>query len=46
MFHPQVHINDPDFYDEVYVSGSKRKTERWAWAVGTQAVYSCEAFDS
>ncbi|KAL8949689.1 MAG: hypothetical protein Q9183_007581, partial [Haloplaca sp. 2 TL-2023] len=27
----EVHIDDPDFYDEVYVSGSKRKTDQWSW---------------
>ena len=25
----EVHIDDPDFYDEVYVLGNKRKTEKW-----------------
>ncbi|KAL8793891.1 MAG: hypothetical protein Q9195_003510 [Heterodermia aff. obscurata] len=29
----EVHINDPDFYDEVYVSGSRRKTDQWSWTV-------------
>ena len=29
----EVHINDPDFYDEVYVNASKRKTEIWSWTV-------------
>ncbi|KAL8946840.1 MAG: hypothetical protein Q9222_006816 [Ikaeria aurantiellina] len=29
----EVHIDDPDFYDEVYVSGGKRKTEQWSWTV-------------
>ena len=29
----EVHINDPEFYDEVYVSGGKRKSEQWAWTV-------------
>lgn len=29
----EVHIQDPDFYDEVYVLGSKRKSEQWAWTV-------------
>ncbi|KAL8831223.1 MAG: hypothetical protein Q9170_005394 [Blastenia crenularia] len=27
----EVHIDDPDFYDELYVSGGKRKTEQWSW---------------
>ena len=34
----EVHINDPDFYDELYVSGGKRKTEAWSWSVRVQAV--------
>lgn len=29
----EVHINDPAFYDQVYVSGGKRKTEQWSWPV-------------
>ena len=29
----EVHIDDPDFYDEVYVVGSKRKSEQWSWTV-------------
>ncbi|KAI4284771.1 MAG: hypothetical protein L6R38_001171 [Xanthoria sp. 2 TBL-2021] len=29
----EVHINDPDFYDEVYVGASKLKTEQWSWTV-------------
>ncbi|KAL8788902.1 MAG: hypothetical protein Q9213_001425 [Squamulea squamosa] len=29
----EVHINDPDFYDEVYVAGGKRKTDQWSWTV-------------
>lgn len=29
----QVHINDPDFYDEPFVSSSGRKTEAWSWTV-------------
>ena len=29
----EVHINDPEFYDEVYVGASKRKTEQWSWTV-------------
>ena len=29
----EVHIHDPDFYDELYVSGGKRKTDVWSWTV-------------
>ncbi|KAI4190278.1 MAG: hypothetical protein L6R41_000891 [Letrouitia leprolyta] len=29
----EVHINDPEFYDELYVSGGKRKSEQWSWTV-------------
>lgn len=29
----EIHINDPDFYDEVYVSPAKRMTKAWSWTV-------------
>lgn len=32
----EVHINgmeDPDFYEELYVYGSKRKSNKWFWSV-------------
>lgn len=30
----EVHINDPDFYDEVYVgAASGKKRNKWAWLV-------------
>ncbi|KAL9099760.1 MAG: hypothetical protein Q9163_004791, partial [Psora crenata] len=29
----ELHINDPDFYDEVYVGASVRRTERYPWAM-------------
>lgn len=29
----EIHINDPEFYDELYVNASKRKTEIWSWTV-------------
>ena len=25
----ELHINDPDFYDEIYVGSAKRKTNKW-----------------
>lgn len=34
----EVHINDPDFYDEVYVAGGKRKTDMWSWTVSSEAL--------
>ena len=30
----EVHINDPEFYDELYVGSSKAKTDKWYWSVG------------
>ena len=35
----EVHINDPDFYDELYVHGGKRKTELWSWTVSDQLIH-------
>ena len=29
----QLHINDPEFYDDIYVSSVKRKTDKWYWTV-------------
>jgi len=29
----EVHINDPDFYDEVYIGSSRGKTDKWFWSV-------------
>ena len=29
----EIHIIDPDFYDELYVSHGKRKTDLWSWTV-------------
>ena len=29
----ELHIIDPDFYDELYVGHSKRKTDLWSWTV-------------
>lgn len=29
----EVHCNDPDFFNTLYVSSAKRKTDKWIWAV-------------
>lgn len=29
----EVHINDPEFYDELYIGGSKGKSNKWYWSV-------------
>ncbi len=29
----EVHINDPEFYDKLYVGASKGKTDKWFWSV-------------
>ena len=31
----EVHINDPDFYEQVYVGAAERKTDKWSWWVST-----------
>ncbi|KAL8927235.1 MAG: hypothetical protein Q9208_002411 [Pyrenodesmia sp. 3 TL-2023] len=39
----EVHISDPDFYDEVYVRGAKRKTEQWSWTVSPLTYLCCSS---
>lgn len=29
----EIHIIDPEFYDELYVGHSKRKSDLWSWTV-------------
>ena len=29
----EIHVIDPEFYDELYVSYGKRRTELWSWSV-------------
>lgn len=29
----EIHVIDPEFYDELYVGHSKRKTDLWSWTV-------------
>ena len=36
----EVHILDKDFIDELYVGHSKRKSNKWAWAVSQSKIRS------
>ena len=29
----EIHIIDPEFYDELYVGHNKRKSDLWSWTV-------------
>lgn len=29
----ELHIDDPEFHDELYVTAIKRKSDRWSWVV-------------
>ena len=29
----EIHTNDPEFYEQLYVGCSKRKANKWYWAV-------------
>ena len=29
----QLHINDPEFYSEIYVGAAERRTDKWDWQV-------------
>lgn len=29
----ELHIDDPEYYDELYVTASERKSDRWSWTV-------------
>lgn len=29
----EVHIKDAEFYDELYIGGSKGKSNKWFWSV-------------
>ena len=34
----ELHINDPEFYDEIYVGPTKGKTDKWFWSVRDKRV--------
>ena len=29
----ELHILDPEFYDVLYVNGTKRTSDKWSWSV-------------
>lgn len=29
----EVHCNDPEFFDALYVNSVKRRTNKWPWAI-------------
>ncbi len=29
----EIHCNDPEFFDVLYVSSTKRRTNKWIWAI-------------
>lgn len=35
----EVHINDPDFYDELYIGASRGKIDRWYWSVSCPPLF-------
>ena len=35
----EVHIDDPEFYEHVYVSAAERKTDKWSWWVSAVILY-------
>ncbi|KAL8813202.1 MAG: hypothetical protein Q9200_000431 [Gallowayella weberi] len=42
----EVHINDPEFYEELYVGGSKGKTNKWHWSMRMFGQQDLSAFDT
>ncbi|KAG7008897.1 hypothetical protein G7Y79_00004g014810 [Physcia stellaris] len=42
----EVHINDPEFYDEIYVGASKAKTDKWYWSMRMFGQQDVSAFDT
>ncbi|KAL8719988.1 MAG: hypothetical protein Q9225_003080 [Loekoesia sp. 1 TL-2023] len=42
----EIHINDPWFYDKLYVSGSQGKTEKWAWSIRMFGQVDNSTFDT
>lgn len=42
----EIHINDPDFYDELYVGASKGKSDKWFWSMRMFGQYDHSSFDT
>ncbi|KAI4090565.1 MAG: hypothetical protein L6R37_007862 [Teloschistes peruensis] len=42
----EVHINDPDFYEELYVGSSRGKTNKWYWSMRMFGQSNVSAFDT
>ncbi|KAL8853731.1 MAG: hypothetical protein Q9221_001374 [Calogaya cf. arnoldii] len=42
----EVHINDPEFYDELYIGGSKGKSNKWYWSMRMFGQQDVSAFDT
>ena len=42
----EIHINDPDFHEEVYVWASKGKSDKWYWSMRMFGQYEHSTFDT
>ena len=41
----EIHINDPDFYEELYVGATKGKSNKWYWSMRMFGQYDFSVFD-
>lgn len=42
----ELHINDPDFYDVLYVGGTKRRSNKWFWSMRMFGPADYSVFDT
>ncbi|KAL8699808.1 MAG: hypothetical protein Q9201_005793 [Fulgogasparrea decipioides] len=42
----EIHINDPDFYNVLYVGGHKRKSNKWSWSMRMFGQSDLAVFDT
>ena len=42
----EIHINDPEFYDELYVGATKGRSDKWYWSMRMFGQYDHSAFDT